>query len=146
MDLLLSRKHNSYSEAFVNYLASALQHKTHPDVLVTVKRFPYEDGMVHLHQIMRKGSPTDAPVSGYVIFKFETESEDITMLYVSPDDRACFAQLVSDSGQLNRELLHRMVGLLHGQVMTAVEGVHHWPDLRDAFLTRVYGPYEEPSS
>jgi hypothetical protein len=139
MDALLTRKHNSYSEAFTHYLASGLQPKTHPDVMVTIRRFPYEDGMVHVHQIMRRGAPSASSVSGYVIFEFGNESEDIMMLQVSPEDLTHFAKLVGDNGQLNRELLHRMVGLLHGQVKTSVEGVHHWSDLREAFLDKVYG-------
>jgi hypothetical protein len=138
MDPLLSRKHNSFSEAFAGYLANALRPSEQTRALVTIQKFPYPDTTIHVHKLMHRVPPSVPVVMGYVVFKFTSETEGITLLQLSPDDARHFAPMLFGNGHLNRNVIDRMIELLPEQVHVGL-GAESWPSLRETFLTQLYG-------
>jgi hypothetical protein len=142
MDPLLSRRHNSYSEAFTNYLANALKPKDQSPALVSIQKYPYPDTTMHLYRLMPEGSANLVQEAGITIFKFNSGNEGITMVYLSAEDLTHFAAVVLPNGQLNIELVDRMIELLPNQVYVGI-GAESWPALRQVFLNHLYGPGSE---
>lgn len=138
MDPLLSRRHNSYSEAFLNYLANALKPKDQSPALVSIQKYPYPDKTVHLHRLMPDGAANVVQEAGIVIFKISSSNEGIAMVYLSAEDLTHFAAVVLPNGQLNTELVDRMIDLLPNQVYVGI-GAESWPSLRQVFLSHLYG-------
>ena len=138
MEPFLSRKHNSFSEAFAGYLANALKPPELSRVLVTIQKFPYPDTTILVHKVMQKVPPNVPTVMGYVVFKLNSETEGVTMLHLSPDDAPHFAPMLFGNSQLNRNVIDRMIELLPDQVQVGI-GAESWPHLREAFLFQLYG-------
>jgi hypothetical protein len=141
MEPLLTRKFNSYSEAFAGYLASALIPRNDKDASVSFVRYPNDKSIIHLHKIQHR---IDGSLSleGYVVFKFIPGQEGITMLLLNPDDTRHFANLMHSNGNLNYEMIERMIELLPQQVEVGM-GASCWPKLREVFLSHVYGTVEQ---
>jgi hypothetical protein len=145
MDPLFTRKHNSYSEAFANYLANGLIPNNDKDVLVTIVKYPRPDRIIHLHHILRKGEEKHDVSDGYIVVEINPELEYIRMLRINAIDVNHFVAPIHSNGNLNYEVIERMIELLPNQVY-AGQGVECWVMLRNVFLIYLYGNVEEQSS
>lgn len=134
MEPLLIRKHNSYSEAFVNYLANTMPQASPTEVMVNVIRYPLPEHVTHVYPIIRNRYDADKIDTSYVVCEFEANNETITMLRVSSQDTKHFADVILPNKNLNAEIIARIKELLPQQVFTA-QGAQDWPQLREQFLS-----------